>query len=252
VASEGQRPAGSAPAGGAFIRIRDLRKSYVMGGETVHALAGVDVDIEQGSFTVVMGPSGSGKSTLLYVLGGLDRPTSGRIEVDGQAISEMDENALARYRRRTVGFVFQSFNLISSLSALDNVAFPMRFAGTPGSQRRTRAFELLKQVGLADRARHRPTQLSGGQQQRVAIARALVNNPQVILADEPTGNLDTASGNSVMQVLSELHGAGRTVVVVTHDPRMTHFATHTVRLLDGRIVGEEEYEAASALAEAES
>ena len=248
-ASERAAPAGAAAANGAFVRIRDLRKSYAMGSETVHALAGVDVDIERGSFAVVMGPSGSGKSTLLYVLGGLDRPSSGHIEVDGQAISELDENALARYRRRTVGFVFQSFNLISSLSALDNVAFPMRFASTPGAQRRARAFELLQQVGLGDRARHRPTELSGGQQQRVAIARALVNNPQMILADEPTGNLDTASGHGVMQVLADLHASGRTIVVVTHDPRMTRFATHTVRMLDGRLVTEAEFEAATALAE---
>jgi putative ABC transport system ATP-binding protein len=234
-----------------FIRIRDLRKSYVMGSETVHALAGVDVDIERGSFAVIMGPSGSGKSTLLYLLGGLDRPTSGRIEVDGQGIDTLDENALAHYRRRTVGFVFQSFNLISSMTALDNVAFPMRFAGAPGALRQRRAYALLQQVGLGDRARHRPTELSGGQQQRVAIARALVNDPQMILADEPTGNLDSASGNSVMQALAELHATGRTVVVVTHDPRMTRFATFTVRLLDGKIVDQAEYEAAIALFDTE-
>ncbi len=235
-----------------FIRIRDLRKSYVLGGETVHALAGVDVDIERGAFAVIMGPSGSGKSTLLYLLGGLDRPTSGRIEVNGQGIDTMDENDLARYRQRMVGFVFQSFNLIASMTALDNVAFPMRFAGAPGAHRRERAFALLTQVGLADRARHKPTQLSGGQQQRVAIARALVNDPQLILADEPTGNLDTASGNSVMEALAGLHAAGRTVVVVTHDPRMMRFATFTLRLLDGLIVSEAEYEAATAVYEADT
>jgi putative ABC transport system ATP-binding protein len=236
----------------AFIHIRDLRKSYLLGGETVHALAGVDVDIERGAFAVIMGPSGSGKSTLLYLLGGLDRPTSGRIAVGGQFIDTLDENALAHYRRRTVGFVFQSFNLIASMTALDNVAFPMRFAGAAGAHRRQRAFALLNQVGLADRARHRPTELSGGQQQRVAIARALVNDPQLVLADEPTGNLDSASGNSIMQALAELHAAGRTVVVVTHDPRMMRFATFTLRLLDGKIVTEAEYEAATALFEAET
>ena len=233
------------------VRIAGLRKSFAMGGEVVHALAGVDLDIEPNSFTVLMGPSGSGKSTLLYLLGGLDRPTGGRIEVEGQAVDALDENALALYRRRMVGFVFQSFNLIASMTALENVAFPMRFAGTPAARRRARAAELLRQVGLADRARHRPTELSGGQQQRVAIARALVNDPRLILADEPTGNLDTASGTSIMQVLSELHRSGRTVVVVTHEPRMTRFATHVVRILDGKIVGEAEYEAATAAAEAQ-
>ncbi len=227
-----------------FIHISGLRKSFVMGRETVHALAGVDVAIERDSFTIVMGPSGSGKSTLLYLLGGLDRPTSGHIEVAGQEIDSLDENALAIYRRRTVGFVFQSFNLIPSMTAVENVAFPMRFMGIARGERQKRALSLLKQVGLADRAYHRPTELSGGQQQRVAIARALVNDPDLILADEPTGNLDSASGNGIMHVLSELHRSGRTVVVVTHDPRMARFATNTLRLLDGKIVSEAEYDAA--------
>ena len=227
-----------------FIRITGLTKTFQMGREVVHALAGVDLDIERNSFTVIMGPSGSGKSTLLYVIGGLDRPTAGRVEVDGQAIDTLDENALALYRRRRVGFIFQSFNLMPSMTALENVAFPMRFAGVPAGARRVRAMELLTQVGLANRAYHKPTELSGGQQQRVAIARSLINDPQLILADEPTGNLDTASGISIMHTLAELHRAGRTVLVVTHDPRMSRFATHTVRLLDGRIVSAEEYEAA--------
>lgn len=227
-----------------FIRISGLRKSFVMGRETVHALAGVDVAIERDSFTIVMGPSGSGKSTLLYLLGGLDRPTSGRIEVAGREIDTLDENALAIYRRRTVGFIFQSFNLIPSMTAVENVAFPMRFMGIARGERQKRALSLLKQVGLADRAYHRPTELSGGQQQRVAIARALVNDPDLILADEPTGNLDSASGNSIMHVLSELHRSGRTVVVVTHEPRMARFATNTLHLLDGKIVSEAEYDAA--------
>jgi putative ABC transport system ATP-binding protein len=227
-----------------FIRIAGLKKTFLMGREVVHALAGVDLEIERNSFTVIMGPSGSGKSTLLYLLGGLDRPTSGSMLADGQTIDGLDENALAHYRRRTVGFIFQSFNLIPSMTALDNVAFPMRFAGILGSQRRTRAMQLLLQVGLGNRAYHRPTELSGGQQQRVAIARALVNDPRLILGDEPTGNLDTASGSGIMQVLADLHRQGRTVVVVTHDSRMMRFATHTIRLLDGRIVGEAEYNAA--------
>jgi putative ABC transport system ATP-binding protein len=229
---------------GPFIEINGLRKDFVMGNNIVRALAGVDLTIEQNSFSVVMGPSGSGKSTLLYLLGGLDRPTSGRIEVGRQAIEKLDENGLAFYRRQTVGFIFQSFNLVQSMSAEENVAFPMRFSRISRHERKKRAKELLGRVGLADRAHHRPAELSGGQQQRVAIARSLVNNPRLILADEPTGNLDTASGASIMLLLSELHKSGRTVLVVTHDPRMRQFATHLVFLLDGTVVSEAEYEAA--------
>lgn len=227
-----------------FIRIKGLTKHYQMGGQIVRALDGVDLDIDSHTFTVVMGPSGSGKSTLLYLLGGLDRATSGEISVEGQRLDQMDENALALFRRRTMGFVFQSFNLIPSMSALENVSFPMQFAGAASAKRKTRAHSILEQVGLGNRADHRPTELSGGQQQRVAIARALVNNPSVILADEPTGNLDTSSGTAIMQLLSDLHKSGRTVLVVTHDPRMTQFATHKIFLLDGRIVSEEEYQSA--------
>jgi len=228
-----------------FIRITGLKKYYEMGGQVVRALDGVDLDIEAHTFTVVMGPSGSGKSTLLYLLGGLDRATSGDISIDGTRLTAMDENALALFRRRTMGFVFQSFNLIQSMTALDNVAFPMQFAGVRALQRVEQARGLLNQVGLGDRAHHRPTELSGGQQQRVAIARALVNNPSVILADEPTGNLDTSSGILVMQLLSDLHRAGRTVLVVTHDPRMMRFATHKIFLLDGKMVSEEQYQSAT-------
>ncbi|HEX5807795.1 MAG TPA: ABC transporter ATP-binding protein [Anaerolineales bacterium] len=228
-----------------FIRVRDLKKHFQMGGTTVRALDGLDLDIEPHTFTVVMGPSGSGKSTLLYLLGGLDRVTSGEISIDGARLDAMDENALALFRRRTVGFVFQSFNLIPSMSALENVAFPMQFAGITPVQRKQQARSLLNQVGLDNRAEHRPTELSGGQQQRVAIARALVNNPSLVLADEPTGNLDTSSGAAIMQLLSDLHVSGRTVLVVTHDPRMTRFATHKIFLLDGRAVSEEEYQSAA-------
>ncbi len=228
----------------AFIRISGLKKHYPMGGNIVRALDGLDLEIDRGTFTVVMGPSGSGKSTLLYLLGGLDRPTDGQIQVNGQSIDQMDENALAVFRRRMVGFIFQSFNLISSMTAADNVAFPMQFAGVPTRQRSTRSQDLLSRVGLAERAGHRPTELSGGQQQRVAIARALVNDPQLILGDEPTGNLDTQSGMGIMQILADLHASGRTVLVVTHDPRMLRFATHTIYLLDGRAVTEAQYLAA--------
>lgn len=228
-----------------FIRIKSLVKHYQMGGQVVRALDGVDLDITSHTFTVVMGPSGSGKSTLLYLLGGLDRATSGEISVDGQRLDQMDENALALFRRRTMGFVFQSFNLIPSMTALENVAFPMQFAGVNTVKRTQQARKILEQVGLGNRVEHRPTELSGGQQQRVAIARALVNDPRVILADEPTGNLDTSSGAAIMQVLADLHNSGRTVLVVTHDPRMTRFATHKIFLLDGRVVSEDEYQSAA-------
>ena len=231
-----------------LIEINDLQKYYQMGNYTVRALDGIYLTIEENTFTVVMGPSGSGKSTLLYLLGGLDRPTKGGILVNGQELNTLDENALAIYRRRTVGFIFQSFNLIPSFSALDNVSFPLRFAKISRKSRNKLGTEHLNRVGLADRAHHNPSELSGGQQQRVAIARALVNNPIIILADEPTGNLDTASGSSIMRLLSELHHNGRTILVVTHDQRMKSFATQTIYLLDGKIVSEKEYNAASIMA----
>ena len=230
-----------------FVKISQITKDFNMGQTIVRALAGVDLMLEPNSFTILMGPSGSGKSTLLYLLGGLDRATSGHIEINGQFLDNLDENALAIYRRRTVGFIFQSFNLVSSMTALQNVSFPMRFSHTTKRQRTQRAIEVLNHVGLEDRMSHRPTELSGGQQQRVAIARALINDPQLILADEPTGNLDTSSGANIMQLLSELHRTGHSVLVVTHDSRMKQFATHHYYLLDGRIVSEEEYNAASIL-----
>lgn len=229
------------------ISLSALRKTYTLGLTKVNALAGVDLVIAPQTFTTVMGPSGSGKSTLLYLIGGLDRPSSGSIQVNGQSIESLDENALAIYRRRTIGFIFQSFNLIPSLTALENVAFPMRFAGVSRRKRQIKAYELLQRVGLADRIHHKPTELSGGQQQRVAIARALVNDPQLILADEPTGNLDTSSGSSIMQLLSELHSQGRTVLVVSHDPRMAAYSTQTVYMLDGRIVTDAEYQEATTI-----
>jgi len=219
-----------------LIQISGLRKTYLMGHSAVHALDGLDLSVDPQSFLVVMGPSGSGKSTLLHLVGGLDRPTGGHLAVEGRSLEAMDENALARYRQRFVGFIFQSFNLITSMSALENVEFPLRFTRIPRRQRQARALELLTRVGLADRAYHRPSELSGGELQRVAIARALVNNPQLILADEPTGNLDTNSGTSIMQMLADLHSAGQTVLVVTHDPRMASFATDIIHLLDGKVI----------------
>ena len=230
----------------ALIRIQQLRKVYQMGPQKVYALAGVDLEIPPRSFTVIMGPSGSGKSTLLYLLGGLDRPTSGRILVGNSDLNGMDENALAVYRRKSLGFIFQQFNLVASMTAIENVAFPLRFSGISGRERQKRSMKLLQQVGLEKFVRHRPTEMSGGQQQRVAIARALVHDPPVILADEPTGNLDTATGYSIMQLLSDLHVSGRTIVVVTHDARMLRFATHIVYILDGKLVSAEAYERATA------
>jgi putative ABC transport system ATP-binding protein len=226
-----------------FIRTQQLNKSFQMGRQVVRALVNLDLEIPRNSFTIIMGPSGSGKSTLLYLLGGLDRPTSGSISIGGTLLDRMDENHLAIYRRKSIGFVFQSFNLISSMSALANVAFPMRFSGISGKQRSKKAMDVLSLVGLENRVHHRPTELSGGQQQRVAIARALVNDPALILADEPTGNLDTSSGFGIMQLLSELHLQGHTVVVVSHDLRMLRFATQVVYLLDGSSVSEAEYNA---------
>ncbi|RLC87708.1 MAG: macrolide ABC transporter ATP-binding protein [Chloroflexi bacterium] len=219
-----------------LIRTLDLHRDFQMGHVTVHALDGVSLTVEEGEFLGVMGPSGSGKSTLLHLLGGLDRPTAGHIWVRGQDITALDENELAAYRRQEVGFVFQAFNLISTMTALQNVEFPMLFARVPPAQRRERARYLLETVGLTDRMGHKPTELSGGEQQRVAIARALANDPAIILADEPTGNLDSRTGAEVMEALARLNREqGRTIIVVSHDPAVVAFAGQCIHLLDGRI-----------------
>jgi putative ABC transport system ATP-binding protein len=221
-----------------LIRIQDLHRDFPMGHEIVHALDGVSLTVQAGEFLGVMGPSGSGKSTLLYLMGGLDRPTGGHIWVHDQDITALDENGLAVYRRREVGFVFQTFNLISTMGALENVEFPMLFARVSPAQRLERARYLLELMGLADRMGHKPTELSGGQQQRVAMARALVNDPTIILADEPTGNLDSHTGAEVMAILARLNQEqGRTIVVVSHDPSITDFTSRCIHLLDGRITG---------------
>lgn len=238
---------GIATEGTVLIRASGLRKSFRMGHATVHALAGVDLVVERGDFVAFLGPSGSGKSTLLNLLGGLDHPSAGTIEVDGRRLEAMDENALAIYRRKRVGFIFQSFNLIPSMTALENVAFPLRFSGASRRKREVVARDLLARVGLGDRLYHRPAELSGGEQQRVAIARALVNGPELILADEPTGNLDSRSGSQILGLLADLRAQGRTVLVVSHDPRITHFAAQITYLLDGRLVDEAEYNDALAL-----
>ena len=228
------------------IQTHGLRKTYTMGRNLVHALDGVDLVIEGNAFVAVIGPSGSGKSTLLHLLGGLDRPTGGSIVVDEQELESLDEHALAEYRLRRVGFIFQSFNLLPSMTALENVAFPLVFRRIPRRERLHQSQELLSQVGLATHAEHRPSELSGGQQQRVAVARALANAPDVILADEPTGNLDTQSGAVIMELLAKLHHEGKTVLVVSHDVRVSRYATMTIRLLDGHVVDEDTYEAALA------
>lgn len=221
----------------ALIRVEDLHRHFTMGDQTVRALSGVTTTIAAGEFLAMMGPSGSGKSTLLYLLGGLDRPTSGQIWIDGQELSGLDEGGLALYRQLMVGFIFQSFHLIPTMTALQNVMFPMVFAQVPMADRRTRAAELLTLVGLGKRLDHRPTELSGGQQQRVAIARALANNPRLILADEPTGNLDSHTGEEIMALLVRLNREeGRTILIVSHDPSVTDYATRALYLRDGALV----------------
>jgi putative ABC transport system ATP-binding protein len=229
----------------AIVRTKTLRRHFVVGGQTVRALDGVDLTVQSGEFLALMGPSGSGKSTLLYLLGGLDRPTDGQIWIEGasdeppQELGAMPEEALAVYRGRQIGFVFQSFHLIPTMTARQNVEFPMLFARAPAATKRARATRLLEQMGLSERLDHRPTELSGGQQQRVAIARALVNNPALILADEPTGNLDSRTGQEIFELLADLnHRQGRTIVVVSHDPSVAGYASRTIHLRDGRIVDE--------------
>jgi putative ABC transport system ATP-binding protein len=218
----------------AFLRAEDLHKEYRQGQKALEVLRGIDLDIRRGEFVAVMGPSGSGKSTLLNVLGGLDRPTSGTIRMEDREITAMDQDALCRYRRDRVGFIFQSFQLLATMTALDNVAFPMVFRGIPSHERAERALELLTEMGLADRAHHKPSELSGGEQQRVAIARSLANAPDLLLADEPTGNLDSTTGLEVMKLLKRLHQAGHTLIVVTHDERIAQHAGRILCMLDGR------------------
>lgn len=224
-----------------FIRTEDLRRYFRMGHDVVHAVDGIDLTVEEGEFLGVIGPSGSGKSTVLYLLGGLDRPTGGHIWVRGRDLTALDENDLAAYRRREVGFVFQTFFLIPTMTALQNVEFPMLFARVPQAQRRERAMRLLERVGLADRRNHRSTELSGGEQQRVAIARALANDPALILADEPTGNLDSRTGAGVMSLLQKLNAEGRTIIIVSHDPAIIAYTRRRIHLLDGHIVEEEHH-----------
>jgi putative ABC transport system ATP-binding protein len=219
-----------------LIKLENVTKVYRMGEVEVYALNGVSVSIEQGEMLSIVGTSGSGKSTLLNVLGCLDRPTSGRYMLDGFDVSRLNDNKLAELRSRKFGFVFQDFNLLSRASALANVELPLIYSG--GGYKRQKAMEALERVGLSKRAKHKPTELSGGEQQRVAIARALVNNPSLILADEPTGNLDSASTKEIISIFRQLHKDGITVVIVTHEPDIAQQTQRTIRLLDGKVASD--------------
>jgi putative ABC transport system ATP-binding protein len=219
-----------------MIQLREVRKSYNTAGTGVDALAGVTLSFAPGEYAALLGPSGSGKSTLLHILGCLDTPTSGTYILDDTDIGRLDVNGLAEIRNRKIGFIFQSFHLMPRLTALENVGLPMLFAGIGASERRERAAALLARVGLTDRARHRPAEMSGGQRQRVAIARALANRPSILLADEPTGNLDSRSGAEIIGLLEELRDEGKTVIVVTHDENLARRTHRIIRLLDGRMV----------------
>ena len=218
-----------------MIRARDVRKTYHVGSQVVHALDGLDLDIQANEYVALMGPSVSGKSTLMNILGCLDTPTSGSYTLNGQDVSSMEDDALAEIRNREIGFVFQTFNLLPRYSALENVALPMIYAGVSRAKREARAKEVLDQVGLGDRMDHKPNELSGGQRQRVAVARALVMRPSIILADEPTGNLDTATSHEVMELFSAIQKAGNTVILVTHEEDIAACAQRIVRLRDGRV-----------------
>ncbi|MFY9317316.1 MAG: ABC transporter ATP-binding protein [Burkholderiales bacterium] len=231
-----------------LIRTRDLAKVFRIGtekdraqgrGSEVKALSGVSVDIAPGEFVAVMGPSGSGKSTFMHLLGCLDRPSAGEYLLGGRRVQEIDGDALAALRNRSIGFVFQHFHLLARTSAAENVALPLLYAGTPARERQARVLEMLERVGLADRAAHLPAQLSGGQQQRVAIARALVTRPQLILADEPTGALDSRTGHEVLELLQALNQQGMTVVLVTHEAEVAAYARRKLQFLDGRVIGDE-------------
>jgi len=225
----------------AAAKIRDMRKEYVLGDAKVHAIQGISFDVPQGDYISVMGPSGSGKSTLLNILGCLDRPTSGSYVLGGDDVAGMSDNQLAEIRATRIGFVFQSYNLLPALSVVENIEVPLYYSGKMSATRRTRCLELAEMVGLSDRLNHRPAQLSGGQQQRVAIARSLVNDPRFILADEPTGNLDSTTTSEILDLLGDLNSDGRTIIVVTHELDVAERTKRSIRLRDGKILDDERH-----------
>jgi putative ABC transport system ATP-binding protein len=224
---------------GVVIRTYDLWKTYLMGDQEIHAVSGVDVEIRRGEYVAIMGPSGSGKSTLMNLIGCLDTPTSGQYYINGRLVSEMNDDELAQIRNKEIGFVFQTFNLLPRATALHNVELPLIYAGIPADQRLERAKQAMRQVDLEQRMYHKPSELSGGQRQRVAVARALVNNPSILLADEPTGNLDTATGNEIMALFERLHQQGNTIVLVTHEHDIAMHAHRVVHVRDGKVEKDE-------------
>lgn len=221
------------------ISVKELKKTYIMGNQYVHALQSVTLDVFKNEYVALMGPSGSGKSTLMNLIGCLDTPTSGQYFLNGQEVSEMTDNELADVRNKEIGFVFQTFNLLPRLTALENVALPLIYSGVSKSERLERAEVVLEQVGLADRMDHTPNELSGGQRQRVAIGRALINNPTIILADEPTGNLDSKTSYEIMDIMDNLHANGNTIVLVTHEPDIAEHAHRVIKLMDGLVDSDE-------------
>ena len=218
-----------------LINLRDIKKIYDLGQEKVYALRGLDLDIKQNEYVAIMGPSGSGKSTLMNIIGCLDVPSEGEYQLDGIPVHTMSDSDLAHIRNQKIGFVFQTFNLLPRANAIHNVELPLIYSGLPKTERKERVEEALTNVGLQDRMKHKPSELSGGQRQRVAIARALVNNPSIILADEPTGNLDSETGHEIMDILSRLHAAGNTIILVTHEADIAEHANRIVHILDGAI-----------------
>ncbi len=229
-----------------LIRLQNISRRYQMGAETIHALRDVSLTIDRGEYVAIMGPSGSGKSTLMNLIGCLDTPTSGGYELNNVQVGQMDDNQLAEVRNKEIGFIFQTFNLLPRADALRNVELPLIYAGISSAERREIALDTLKSVGLADRMHHKPNELSGGQRQRVAVARALVNRPSILLADEPTGNLDSKTGAEIMALFDELSRRGNTIIVVTHEEDVARQARRIIRIRDGLIASDETYRAASA------